>query len=466
VLEWLGRIAARGGTEMGPALHTALRLLAQSGSEQAPAAASSETRNALTSVVLITDGQVTGEDAILRRLSEQEAGETIPRFYIVGIDQAVNEGFLTRLAAFTQGQCELVESAERLDAVMSRIHRLLGTPVLTDVRLEPLSGDWLAGDTVPARLPDLFAGNPLVIYGRHLSDHAGLRLRVHAVDGSGQPWSADVSGKPAPSSLLASMWGRGRVRELEDQYASGLSSAPDELMKRIVETSLATHVLSRFTAYVAVDRSEVVNQGGAQHQIVQPVEMPQGWNMQGALLAAGVLSAAAPAVCYDAKSFGVSARRGRSMFLRDCVELLGKACAQPVDALWDKAEGEPSKTMESIFAEAAQRRATEIHIEPLGDRLRVIYQINGQLVERGDLPLSQLVEIVEYLRSLASMQAPEGASQQGELVASVGQQRLRFRLTITSTPHGESVRLVLDPAQAATLEGSAKRGRRRKKFWT
>jgi hypothetical protein len=36
-------------------------------------------------------------------------------------------------------------------------------------------------------------------------------------------------------------------------------------------------VLSRFTAYVAVDRSTVVNEGGEGRQIVQPVETPAGW---------------------------------------------------------------------------------------------------------------------------------------------------------------------------------------------
>ncbi|MGH7127974.1 MAG: hypothetical protein ACREIV_05360, partial [Planctomycetaceae bacterium] len=40
------------------------------------------------------------------------------------------------------------------------------------------------------------------------------------------------------------------------------------------------HVLSRFTAYVAVDRSEVVNEGGRPVQITQPVELPEGWEAE------------------------------------------------------------------------------------------------------------------------------------------------------------------------------------------
>jgi hypothetical protein len=37
-------------------------------------------------------------------------------------------------------------------------------------------------------------------------------------------------------------------------------------------------VLSRFTAFLAVDRSQVVNKGGVLHQAVQPVELPAGWD--------------------------------------------------------------------------------------------------------------------------------------------------------------------------------------------
>ena len=51
------------------------------------------------------------------------------------------------------------------------------------------------------------------------------------------------------------------------------------MANEIVKVSLESHVLSRFTAYVAVDRSEVVNRGGRQQQIIQPVEPPDGWEM-------------------------------------------------------------------------------------------------------------------------------------------------------------------------------------------
>ena len=82
---------------------------------------------------------------------------------------------------------------------------------------------------------------------------------------------------PRPAASLLNLWGRVKVRELEDRYAAGSASDPKALARQIVKISLESRVLSRFTAYVAVDRSEVVNQGGQQQKIVQPVEAPAGW---------------------------------------------------------------------------------------------------------------------------------------------------------------------------------------------
>src|SRR5262249_48367582 len=75
---------------------------------------------------------------------------------------------------------------------------------------------------------------------------------------------------------LASVWARGRVRELEDRYQTERGRQA-ELEREIVATSLRFKVLSRFTAYVAVDRSEVVNPGGVVREVGQPVEAPSGW---------------------------------------------------------------------------------------------------------------------------------------------------------------------------------------------
>ena len=265
MLEWVGKIEARGGTEMRNALTSAMNLL-------------SDDPHREKVVVVVTDGQVTGEDALLRQLTAASSGK-LPRVFTVGIDRAVNAGFLRRLADVGEGHCELVESEQRLDEAMDSIHRLIGTPALTQLTVEPLDFDWVADSISPSCLPDLFTDRPITIYGRGLSESNSIKLRVRGTDANGNRWHQVVSGTAQANKSLLNLWGRANVRDLEDLYASGRRSDLNSLRQLIVETSLETNVLSRFTAYVAVDKSEIVNQGGVQNEVIQPVEMPEGWDM-------------------------------------------------------------------------------------------------------------------------------------------------------------------------------------------
>jgi Ca-activated chloride channel family protein len=267
-VEFLSRLEARGGTEMAGPLARALDLL--SGPTAGEAAGSGPRDLAL---VLVTDGQVGNEDQILRLLAPRLGGV---RVYTVGVDTAVNEGFLKRLAGLGGGACELVESEDRLDAVMDRVHRRIGAPVLTDLELEPAGLEVDGASLAPRRLPGLFAGSPLVVSGRFEGAPGGA-VTVRGRDAAGRPWSATVPAAAGDADSLTATWARAHLRDLEDRYAT--DPTPDrELERRIVETSLRFGVLCRFTAFVAAD-VQVVNEGGVVHRVLQPVEAPAGWTM-------------------------------------------------------------------------------------------------------------------------------------------------------------------------------------------
>jgi Ca-activated chloride channel family protein len=263
-VEFLARLEARGGTEMARPLDQAVRCLVKCDRQHERV------------LVLVTDGQVGNEDQILRTLG---VGTKEIRIFTLGIDQAVNAAFLKRLAAQGGGACELVESEDRLDQVMDKVHRRIGSPVLTDVRLEPAGLEVFTPSLVPARLPDLFAGTPLVIQGRYRGAARGA-ITVHARDAAGRPWTETVRAQAGDNPAITASWARGFVRELEDRYVIGQGNK-SALEKQIVQTSLRFGVLCRFTAFVAVDVKEVVNPGGQVHRVTQPVEPAAGWAMLG-----------------------------------------------------------------------------------------------------------------------------------------------------------------------------------------
>ncbi len=150
--EYLAKVDARNGTEMAHPLDAAVRELSR------------ETGDRDRILVLVTDGQVGNEDQILRNLGKRLRGI---RVFTLGIDTAVNAAFLKRLADLGGGASELVESEARLEEVMDTLHRSIGTPVLTNLRLEPAGLEVMPGSVTPVRLPDLFAGAPVLIQGRY-----------------------------------------------------------------------------------------------------------------------------------------------------------------------------------------------------------------------------------------------------------------------------------------------------------
>ena len=258
---WLGSLNARGGTEMAEPLHQAVEMIAAIGERRQP------------SVILVTDGQISGEDHLLGSLAPL-IGQT--RVYCVGVDRAVNAGFLDRLARLGNGRAELVESEDRLDDVMTRLARTIGRPSLTDIRVSAEGVEIIDGTVTPNRLPDAFAGLPCVISGRYRrseSQPSAARFRVEGGAPSG-PFAKVVPARlVTAAAAVRTIWARAVVRDLEDAYASGGAQAA--LASRLVAHSIRFGVLSRFTAFVAIDPERT--DAGPLVELVQPVEEPSGW---------------------------------------------------------------------------------------------------------------------------------------------------------------------------------------------
>ncbi len=202
-VEHLAGVTARGGTEMAGPLGRAADLLADGPDRDRV-------------LVLVTDGQVGNEDQLLRTLAPRLDGL---RVHTVGVDRAVNEAFLRRLALLGGGRCELVESEDRLDEAMANIHRRIASPLVLELALDPGELAIEADSVTPARLPSLFAGAPVVVTGRYRGTPAGtVTVRGRRPDGT--EWSADVPAVASDNASLAAVWARSRVRDLEDRYAS------------------------------------------------------------------------------------------------------------------------------------------------------------------------------------------------------------------------------------------------------
>ena len=109
----------------------------------------------------------------------------------------------------------------------------------------------------------------------------------------------------------------------------------------------------------------------------------------------------------------------------------------------DEAEGDDSapvvRLVQYMIAEAVQLRASDIHVEPFEDRVRIRYRIDGVLVERDSPPRRLLGAIMSRIKILAKMDIAERRRpQDGRIKLTVGEKELDLRVSIIPTNHGQS----------------------------
>jgi type IV pilus assembly protein PilB len=92
-----------------------------------------------------------------------------------------------------------------------------------------------------------------------------------------------------------------------------------------------------------------------------------------------------------------------------------------------------------MIQEAVQLRASDIHVEPFEDRVRIRYRVDGILVERDSPPRRLLGAILSRIKILARMDIAERRRpQDGRIKVTVGEKELDLRVSIIPTNHGQS----------------------------
>ena len=229
--KWFVRaLRARGGTEMLPALRIAL---------------TGDMRSTLMrQVVFLTDGAVGNEDEILRFLHDKMGDR---RLFTIGIGPSPNTFFLTKAAQFGRGTFTFIGDVREVAEKMTALFRKLESPALTDIVIS-----WPGGaDVWPKLLPDLYAGEPVVVTAQFPAGTLQGNVRISGRR-AGADWQAllPVFGG-APESGVAVLWARAKIDALMD---AGRQGAPEpEIRSAVLDIALTHHLVSKFTSLVAVD---------------------------------------------------------------------------------------------------------------------------------------------------------------------------------------------------------------------
>jgi Ca-activated chloride channel family protein len=149
---WVDNLNAEGGTNISGALTEAFR------------ATTPDDR--LGIVLFLTDGLPSiGEqnpERIAQR-AETERGQT--RVFAFGVGYDVNTYLLDRLSAAARGTTQYVRPGENVEQAVAAFAAKVRQPVLANLRIADSAVNLV--DVYPRQLPDLFAGEELVLFGRY-----------------------------------------------------------------------------------------------------------------------------------------------------------------------------------------------------------------------------------------------------------------------------------------------------------
>lgn len=251
--DWVATLVATNGTEMAPALTQAFAGAAPSGY--------------VRQVVFITDAAVSNESELLAQI-ERERGAA--RLFAVGIGSAPNGHFLRKAGELGRGSDLLIRAPEQVVAQMDTLFAKLDRPALSDVALR-----WPAGAEVfPERLPDLYAGEPLLSVAKLPPDKSSGPIKASGWNAQGE-WSSTLSlDRASRSDGLARLWGHSKIEALEDELRRGADEAA--LRPTIVALAIEHGLVSRFTSLVAVDRTPVRPQDASLHSVGFDNAAPHG----------------------------------------------------------------------------------------------------------------------------------------------------------------------------------------------
>lgn len=219
------------------------------------------------SIVLVTDGYVSGEQGVFEHI---RANLNRCNVFAFGIGGSVNRYLIEGVAKAGMGEPFIVTEEAEAGGVADKFREYIQTPVLTDIQVRSIGFDTY--DVNPMHFPDLLAQRPIILFGKWRGPVAGT-IELTGRTGQGDYiTSLDVAGSQPDegNSALRYLWARARIAELSDYGSSDVS---EEGIKAITALGLKYNLLTRYTSFIAV-REVVTNPTGSAEDVKQPLPLP------------------------------------------------------------------------------------------------------------------------------------------------------------------------------------------------
>jgi Ca-activated chloride channel family protein len=192
--------------------------------------------------------------------------------FFVGIGSAPNDFLMRRMSTIGRGAYTHVGTPEEVAAKMLPLLDILGHPAVQDLAVSVEGG---ALDLTPRTLPDIYAGQPLVLVGK--TAHLAGTLTVSGTIG-GRPWHQTLDlGRALDSPAVAKFWARRRIDDIEADRTLGKLEG-DAADAAVTELGLSNGIVTSQTSLVAIDETPSRPAGAGLTREELPLNLPAGWN--------------------------------------------------------------------------------------------------------------------------------------------------------------------------------------------
>jgi len=251
---WIRSLEAEGGTNIAGALAEAFSV--------------SPAEEALGVVVFLTDGQASTGETDPERIAERaEQGRGRFRVFSFGIGDDVNTYLLDRLTERARGTTEYVRPGENIERAVSTLAAKVASPVLTDVTIAGAGVELY--DVQPGNLPDLFAGDEMVVFGRYRGAGSGERsVTVRGRrNGRQEEFSTAFTDRDNDAArYIEQLWAARKAGALSREIR--LRGQTRELMDALKQLALRYGILTEYTSYL-VQEPTVALRGAAEDRLMR-----------------------------------------------------------------------------------------------------------------------------------------------------------------------------------------------------
>ncbi|MBW3542010.1 MAG: VIT and VWA domain-containing protein [Planctomycetes bacterium] len=247
-LEYVAKLNARGGTAILEALELSLKLLREA----------EKSAGRVQMVVFATDGLPTiGErdpEQILKQIAEKNDQDV--RLFVVGEGFDVNTKLLDFLALDHRGEADYILPEEKIEDKIGRFFDRVGSPLMTDLKLEFEGLE--VKDLYPQKIPDVFKGEQVIVYGRY-TGHGTKTVKLSGnVGGQRKTFEYTLEfpeySDEDKNSFVPRLWAGRKVDFLLSELRkAGPDNMDQELVDEVTYLAKRYGIVTPYTSFLVAD---------------------------------------------------------------------------------------------------------------------------------------------------------------------------------------------------------------------